>query len=193
MRLRAPRVIFATSLVVLALSGRAGAEKATLTVLHTFSGSDGQLPDSTLIAVGNDFWGTTTFGGLWGRGSIFRISRSGEFASLYSFLGLGDGGSPQQLVLGPDGAVYGTTRAIQRAGQPDIWGTFFRIAPSGALTTLFVFRTLQYGYHPGPLMLAHDGNFYGWTTTGGANGYGTVFRVSTDRTLTVIHDFTRRH
>jgi uncharacterized repeat protein (TIGR03803 family) len=189
MRLRAPRVIVATSLVVLALSGRAGAEKATLSVLHTFTGSDGASPNSRLIAVGGDFWGTTASGGLWRWGSIFRISRSGEFASIYSFLGLGDGGHPQQLVLGPDGAVYGTTQAIQRAGQPDIWGTFFRISPSGGLTTLFVFRALQYGYRPGPLMLAHDGNFYGWTATGGANGYGTAFRVTTDGTLTVLHDF----
>ena len=40
-------------------------------------------------------------------------------------------------------------------------------------------------------MLAHDGSFYGSTHTGGANGNGTAFRVSTDGTLTVLHDFTQ--
>jgi uncharacterized repeat protein (TIGR03803 family) len=180
------------SVIFLMLSGQLNAEQARLTVLHSFSGSDGAAPNSKLIAVGDEFWGTTASGGLWGYGSIFRISRTGELTSVYSFLGLGDGGQPQQLVLGPDGAVYGTTVAIPRgAGLPDIWGTFFRIAPSGALTTLFVFRSIQFGYSPGPLMLAHDGNFYGWTAAGGANGRGTTFRMTTDGSLTVLHDFTQ--
>ena len=174
------------------LPGRLNAEQAKLAVLHSFNGSDGAAPNSKLLAVGDEFWGTTASGGLWGYGSIYRISRTGEFTSLYSFLGLGDGGQPQQLVLGPDGAVYGTTQAIALGpGLPDIWGTFFRIAPSGGLTTLFVFRSFPYGYRPSALTLAHDGNFYGWTRTGGANGHGTAFRVSTDGTLSVIHDFTQ--
>jgi hypothetical protein len=68
------------------------------------------------------------------------VSRTGVFTSLYSFLGLGDGGLPERLVLGPDGAVYGTTAEVtQGPGQPPVHGTFFRIAPSGALQTLYVF------------------------------------------------------
>jgi uncharacterized repeat protein (TIGR03803 family) len=172
------------------IASPARAETASLVTLHSFDGSDGANPNSPLLAVGSDFYGTTASGGLWGWGSIFRISRTGAFTSIYSFLGLGDGGSPQRLVLGPDGAIYGTTAAIQRTGQPDIWGTFFRIAPSGALATLVVFRGLVDGYRPGPVTLAHDGFFYGWTQTGGANGHGTAFRLSTKGDLIVIHDFT---
>jgi uncharacterized repeat protein (TIGR03803 family) len=38
--------------------------------------------------------------------------------------------------------------------------------------------------------LGADGNYYGTTSAGGANGYGTIYRLTPDGTLTVLHDFT---
>jgi uncharacterized repeat protein (TIGR03803 family) len=161
-------------------------------VLHSFNGADGSFPVSPLLAVGSELWGTTQSGGAFGFGSIFRVSRSGTFTTLYSFLGLGDGAEPQRLVLGPDGAVYGTTRQVYDSGSHatiPIPGTLFRIAPSGALVTLFVFRALESGYDPGDLTVTTDGAMYGYTATGGLGGRGTVFRASTDGSLTIVHTF----
>jgi uncharacterized repeat protein (TIGR03803 family) len=154
------------------------------------------MPFAPLLAVGNDFYGTTTNGGQFGWGTVFRVSRTGDFTVLYSFLGLGDGAQPQRLVLGPDSAVYGTTTEVARgAGQTPIHGTFFRIAPSGALATLYVFRQQADGYAPGWLTLGNDGYFYGVTARGGTLPTtlpipsGTAFRVNTQGRLQVVHVF----
>ncbi|HEV3059053.1 MAG TPA: choice-of-anchor tandem repeat GloVer-containing protein, partial [Vicinamibacterales bacterium] len=148
-------------------------------------GNDGAEPNGTLVSPGNgDLYGTTSRGGPFNQGTIFRTTRTGSLTTLYTFLGLGDGGTPQGLVLGPEGAMYGTTRhsASVNYYRPAIWGTFFRIAPSGALVTLHVFRRAEEGYSPGPVILARDGFFYGRTEI-------AAFRMSTDGVLTVLHTF----
>jgi uncharacterized repeat protein (TIGR03803 family) len=164
-------------------------------VLHAFAPGEG-TPVGPLLPVGDDFYGTTKDGGQWGWGTIFRISRGGTYTLLYSFLGLGDGARPQTLVLGPDGAVYGTTSGAAQGTVTTVPGTFFRIAPSGALATLYVFRRLEDGYWPSPLLRAADGFFYGWTATGGVGfrafpGQGTAFRMTTEGVLTVLHNFSQ--
>ena len=42
---------------------------------------------------------------------------------------------------------------------------------------------------PGPLTLYTDGNFYGITNKGGANNYGTVFKITPTGTLTILYSF----
>ena len=39
------------------------------------------------------------------------------------------------------------------------------------------------------LVQATDGNFYGTTSAGGANGGGTVFKITPSGTLTTLHSF----
>jgi len=41
----------------------------------------------------------------------------------------------------------------------------------------------------GYLVLSTDGNFYGTTFSGGANGYGTVFKINPQGTLTTLYSF----
>jgi uncharacterized repeat protein (TIGR03803 family) len=177
-----------------ALVGVAVAQPASpvpLITLHTFTGGDGSGPNTQLLLVGDDLYGTTADRGPFGWGTIFRISRTGTFQTVYSFLGLGDGAGAQQLVLGPDGAIYGTTSELLFSdSRAPIHGTFYRIAPSGALTTLYVFSRLIDGYGPnGWLTLGTDGYFYGTTRGGGTSGFGTAFRLDTRGQLTVLHAF----
>lgn len=174
-----------------------------LTTLHNFCSEpscvDGWSPVSGLVQ-GSDgnFYGTTSAGGKYGRGTIFRITRSGILTRLYSFCSqtsCADGAQPEAgLVQGADGTLYGTTVF----GGNNNYGTIFRITPTGVFTTLYVFCSQGVpcidGSLPfGGLMLATDGNFYGTTSTGGANcglsGCGTLFKITPSGTLTTLHSF----
>jgi uncharacterized repeat protein (TIGR03803 family) len=59
------------------------------------------------------------------------------------------------------------------------------------LTTLYSFHGSD-GSNPfAGLMQASNGNLYGTTSAGGANGDGTVFQITTSGTLTTTHNFNR--
>jgi uncharacterized repeat protein (TIGR03803 family) len=100
----------------------------TYTTLHFFVGSpnDGGGPAAGLVQ-GSDgnFYGTASYGGTYSNGTGFRISPSGNYTSLYSFVGNpNDGEFPYAgLVQGSDGNFYGTTYE----GGPKNYGTVFRL------------------------------------------------------------------
>jgi len=180
------------------------------TSLYSFSGvPDGAFPEAVLVQ-GKDgnFYGTTSAGGVttngeFGFGTIFRISPSGTYTSLYSFLDYPkDGRSPNGLVQGSDGNFYGT--AMTGGMNSCDCGTIFRISPSGTYTTLYSFLGFTVsgfgngdGSTPGAgLVLGSDGNFYGTTLFGGVFsfqrnvGYGTIFRISPSGNYTSLYSFT---
>jgi len=111
------------------------------------------------------------------------------YGTLYSFNST-DGNDPLgALVQGLDGNFYGSTHfggAFNR-------GTIFKISPGGTLTTLHSFcaqSSCPDGSEGGaPLALGTDGNFYGTTSSGGANGYGTVFKITGAGALTTLYSF----
>lgn len=87
------------------------------TVLHTFTGgSGGGSPITTLTRdASGTLYGTTFFGGGTdcpgndGCGTVFALTRSGQFRVLHSFIGT-DGFWPSAaLTLVPSGELYGTT------------------------------------------------------------------------------------
>ena len=161
-----------------------------LTNLYSFSGaSDGTSP-ATVFVQGNDgnFYGTTTTGGLFGEGSVFRVAPDGTFTNVYSFTGAADGADPTpELSLGPDGAFYGLTTAGAAKG----YGGVFHVTPAGLLTNLYSFKGGTDGYSPaGGLALGTDGNFYGVTMYETIRTFvlpGTIFRVTTNGTLTTVY------
>jgi uncharacterized repeat protein (TIGR03803 family) len=128
-------------------------------------------------------YGLTTQGGAYDKGIVFKITPAGAFAPLYSFTGGADGYSPVgALVRGADCNFYGATRNSTLRGF-ELYGTVFRIAPDGTLTTLHSFGdfSLNDGLYPyAGLAQSSDGNLYGTTYTDRLAGYGTVFRVSPD-------------
>jgi uncharacterized repeat protein (TIGR03803 family) len=163
------------------------------TVLHSFSGSamEGLTPTGGLVqdAAGN-LWGTTFSGGTGGRGTVFRISPSTAQTVVYSFGGPGgDAANPLAgLVVGADGNFYGVSA---RGGANQDRGAFFRVTPAGGEAVLHSFGgSRDDAVAPdAPLVQGLDGNFYGTSTTGGAYGAGTIYRVTPDGVETVLLSF----
>jgi uncharacterized repeat protein (TIGR03803 family) len=169
----------------------------TLTTLHSFGYTDGSPPQANLVqGLDGDFYGETAFGGSYGSyGTVFEINSNGKFKTLYSFCaesGCTDGANPYSgLVLGNDGNFYGTT---SNGGAAIIYGTVFKITPHGQLTTLYSFCLQGYPCTDGSfpyagLVQATDGNFYGATTNGGSNDYGTLFAITPNGAMTTLHEF----
>jgi uncharacterized repeat protein (TIGR03803 family) len=111
---------------------------------------------------------------------------------LHSFNGTNDGANPYAgLVQGTDGSFYGTTENGGTKG----FGTVFRFATNGTLTTLAEFGNTNGANPQAGVIQASDGNFYGTTWAGGAytnqsgQGYGTVFELATNGTLTTLISF----
>ena len=92
-----------------------------------------------------------------------------------------DGAFPTALFLGSDGDLYGSCND----GGANSTGTVFQITSTGtAPNVLYTFSGLTAiggpnndGAYPADLIQASDGNFYGVTMAGGANGTGTLFMV----------------
>ena len=60
-------------------------------------------------------------------------------------------------------------------------------------TTLHSFQVFPNGANPyAGLVQGSDGNFYGTTSSGGTNGAGTVFKISTNGALTTFVFLHRR-
>jgi uncharacterized repeat protein (TIGR03803 family) len=163
----------------------------TVTLLHAFAGATDGANVSGILVQGSDgaFYGTTSVGGASNLGTVFKMDTSGTVTRLHSFIGTAaDGASPSAgLVQGSDGAFYGATYS----GGASNLGTVFKMDTSGAVTLLHSFTgTAIDGANPHyGLALGCDGAFYGTTYKGGASNVGTVFKVDTTGTVTLLHSF----
>ncbi len=168
----------------------------TVTTLYTFCSqvncTDGAEPFSGPLVVGGNFYGTTYWGGLYGRGTVFELTPAGQLTTLYSFCsqpGCTDGGSPVAGLVQVGGNFYGTTQL----GGANNAGAVFEITPAGQLTTLYSFCS-QSGCTDGiepwaGLVQATNGNLYGTTIEGGTNGAGTIFEITPAGQLTTLYNF----
>jgi len=124
------------------------------------------------------------------------------FTRLFNFSGA-DGNTPYGLVQAADGSLYGTTAygGTNTSCGGNGCGTVFKIALSGALTSLHSFDGTEDASGSLPtaaLVQGTDGNLYGTTFAGGADsgctslhvvGCGTVFKITPSSTLTTLHSF----
>lgn len=168
----------------------------TESVIHNFTGLDGGRPMSGVIFdnAGN-LYGTTTVGGLHGKGNVYQLtpSESGWVATtLYSFAGGSDGENPVGgLIFDQSGNLYGTTPSGGSGGG----GTLFELSRSEGTWSFRLLHSWSGLPNGGPQdMLAMDaaGNLYGTAYGDGAFGYGSVFKLTrTDGgwIYTDIHNF----
>ena len=181
---------------VLAYSACSGGSPGSEIVLHSFGAgpADGIGPSAPVInGSDNNFYGTTTQGGQYGKGTVFKVTPGGVETVLYSFgAAAGDGATPYAgLVQGSDGNFYGTTENGGASGA----GTVFKVTPGGVEAVLYSFKGYAGSDGSGPqstLIQGSDGNFYGTTTSGGANTHGgTVFKITPEGVESVLYSFTR--
>ena len=100
--------------------------------------------------------------------------------------------APAVLSQGTDGALYST---IQSNGTYNS-GSVYRMTTAGGYSLVYSFcaeggHCLVTGTDPwGGVTLGTDGNLYGTTATGGAEGAGTIFKMTPAGAWTKLWDFT---
>ena len=199
--------VFTVAVLAPWCSARAGADYA---VLHSFAGRDGAWPNAALLARPDGaLYGTATSGGLGEDLSIggvaFRLAPTtggtGWTKTILHQFGkmAGDGSSPHsRLMVDRLGALYGTTYGGGARRQ----GTVYRLSPPGpggtewTETILYSFAGRQDGANPTSELVADTiGRLYGTALFGGAQGQGTVYRLSPpiagqiDWTFELLHSF----
>jgi uncharacterized repeat protein (TIGR03803 family) len=178
----------------------------TETVLYSFSGPDGNSPDSSLIldSAGN-LYGTTAGGGAYSGGVAFELTPSSTLpwteTALHNFGNGTDGSDPQsELVFDSVGNLYGSTQFGGASGGFENGGTVYRLSPGSAGWTETVLYSFPLSYSgpdgdlpAGTVVIDRAGNLYGVTQAGGFYGYGTVYELtpSSDGTYKerIIHSF----
>jgi uncharacterized repeat protein (TIGR03803 family) len=149
----------------------------TFKTLTSFDGVTGTPWSLVSLVQGTDgnLFGTTSNGGAYGNGTVFRVTPAGTLTTLYSFcaipLNCTDGMTPYGgLIQAADGNLYGTNTFAGFGGT----GVVFKISPQGTETT--VAALAGSGQPAGTLVQAANGTFYG--TTGDQDGYfSMIFSV----------------
>ena len=105
--------------------------------------SDGAKPDSGLVLSGNTFYGTTSFGGSSGNGTVFAVNNNGNgFTNLHSFTAVfspndtnSDGANPETGLIISGNTLCGTAYLGGTNGE----GTVFSLTvPGPPLLTLIL-------------------------------------------------------
>jgi len=157
--------------------------------LFKFDGTDnGNYPNGGLILdYAGNLYGMTNNGGAVCCGAVFDVKHGANDtwtqSLLYSFAGGTDGGFPNApLVSNGPGKLYGTTTTggDLSCGSGGC-GVVFELSLSGGIWT----ETVLHSFTDSPdgnnsqagMTFDKTGNLFGTTTTGGADGYGSVFEL----------------
>ncbi|HEY1428110.1 MAG TPA: choice-of-anchor tandem repeat GloVer-containing protein [Candidatus Tumulicola sp.] len=177
-------------------------------VLHSFAGTDGSYPDSSLVALNSLFFGTTVIGGgsgcpkVKGCGTVYSVDAAGHLTVLVTFAGGTDGEAPNQLLL-DSGELYGTTEfgggtgCTNKGGNTTGCGTVFQLSPSGVENIIYRFPGGETGALPSSGLTKLNSVFYGEAAAGGKGtcyyadqqGCGLVYSVTKSGIAKVIYTF----
>src|SRR5262249_10172979 len=116
-------------------------------VIHYFTGgTNGFEPTTSLLKGPNGkLYGTTSTGGTHNNGVAFILDYNGSnYLVLHHFGGTGDGSQPSNLILAPDGNLYGATYFS---------GGVFQMDASGNNYGLPVLLSGTNGANPNPLIV----------------------------------------
>ena len=158
----------------------------TYSVLHTFvGGSDGAHPTSApMQASDGNLYGTTRGDGSGS--TVYRYALSGSISTIYQFDGTAGQIAAASLIEAVAGNLYGTAVS----GGSENCGTIFQMSTAGVVLQTYSFPCGTGGSQPAaPLIQASDGNFYGTTDTGGLYNKGTIFRMTPNFQVSILHHF----
>jgi uncharacterized repeat protein (TIGR03803 family) len=146
--------------------------------------SDGENPSAIIADSSRDIIGTTRSGGANYGGTVFERFADGEYSVLYDFCSKancadGAGPSNEKLAMDTNGNIYGTTGSGGGKGA----GVVFEYSGQGAYSVLYSFcgqANCTDGSVPAfsGLVIDSEGNLYGNTVLGGANGEGVIYELS---------------
>jgi uncharacterized repeat protein (TIGR03803 family) len=148
-------------------------------VLYRFLGaSDGGAPYGALVTLDGLLYGTTPIGGRVnglcpsGCGTLFAVNPvTGRARVVYRFRGGSDGGQPAGLAV-VNGGIYGTTFGGENTAQTAP-GTLYSFDQRAGVETVlhrFNWAARRFGLTPAAPPVALNGQLYGATLSGGANG-----------------------
>lgn len=163
-----------------------------LTTLWNFKITDGENPTyPPFQGQDNNFYGSAP-GGSLGFGVVYKMTPAGALTALGNFDGT-NGNGPNLPTQGTDGNFYGTARfgATHGFGCQIGCGTMYKLTSNGTITRLYSFGGWPNdGADPhGVLVQGNDGNFYGTTFSGGANNFGSVFKITRTGQTTILYSF----
>lgn len=168
----------------------AGKKPPGLTLLYSFGGApDGYFPYGSIVIVSGNIYGTTSYGGSGGDGTVFELTPAGSTygeSILHSFTGP-DGQTPIALQ-----SAKGDLFVTAEVGGANSVGTALELSRTGKQIALTSFDGSAAGSYPeAPGLLDQKTTIYTTTYAGGTYNSGTIVALSAHGlTTTAIYNFT---